>query len=198
MGTGGTIGTGGVRTGGVSGTGGGLSTGGAVGTGGTAGAGGQTGITVDTIDPNPESAPAGTQGPIGTKVNFYTVTKSRTLRKIEQYLSPTTPVELTWYVHEATSQLGTYTKIFSTTTTSTTGTGYQSSGDISVPLVAGRYYGISVRWTEPTNYVYRSAGSVTLSFGSMTSGQMITTTGEPSLAYKPTNSYYPQRLTTGP
>jgi hypothetical protein len=152
---------------------------------------------VDTVDPSPASETAGTTL-TGTKVNFYTVTTSRTLLQIEMYMEPSSAVGLTWFVHEAATQSGAYTQIFTTNTTSGTGAGYQSSGPIAVPLVAGRYYAISVRWTTSAAYRYHAAGTVPLSFGTLTSGQMITGTGTPTVAYTSGVTYYAQRLTTGP
>jgi hypothetical protein len=45
------------------------------------------------------------------KVDFYAMTKDRTLIKIEQAMDIASSVSLTWVVYEAAIQTGTYSKI---------------------------------------------------------------------------------------
>jgi hypothetical protein len=117
-------------------------------------------------------------------------------------MSPASATTLTWRVYESTTQTGTYTSISSTTTVSTTGVGYQSSGTIAVPLVAGRYYAIGVSWTTPAlNFGYQTGtASQALSFGAMFSASFLSgpPTGTTISVSTTSSSYFnPQRLTTG-
>jgi hypothetical protein len=87
------------------------------------------------------------------------------------------------------------------TTTSTTGEGYQSSGAVSIPLVAGRFYAIGVSWTTTSSFSYYSAtASQTTSFGALIGGYVTSGTATPpTTAPSPVTSYYhAQRLTTAP
>lgn len=135
-------------------------------------------------------------------LNAYSVTSSRNLALIEQYMNPTSAITLVWLVYESTTQTGTYTLISNTSTTSTTGTGYQSSGALSVPLVAGRYYAIGLLWTSTTFFGYQqTTPSQTTSFGALFSAVVTTTstTTPPTTVSVATNSVFvPQRLTTVP
>jgi hypothetical protein len=134
--------------------------------------------------------------------NVYSVTAARNLTHIEQYMNPSSAITLTWHVYESTTQTGTYTRIFSTPTTSTTGEGYQSSGAISVPLVAGRFYAIGVSWTTATGFGYQTgmAPSQLTSFGQHISSILVSTSAPAaSISYSAPSTYFvPQRLTTAP
>jgi len=164
---------------------------------------GLTGCTtslVDTVPPmNPTLYGSALTGYL--MVNFYSVTGARNLALIEQYMSPTVAMTLNWHVYESLTQTGTYTSIFTATTTSTTGIGYQSSGALSVPLVAGRFYAIGFSWTTPAlNFGYQSGAAVqAVSFGSLL-GAYYTTAAPAAMltATITTSTYLPQRLTTAP
>jgi hypothetical protein len=109
---------------------------------------------------------------------------------------------LTWHVYESLTQTGVYTSISNTTTTSTTGVGYQSSGALAVPLVAGRFYAIGVSWTTPSLlFGYQQASATqALSFGALFGGGFYTPppTGTISGSTAQTTAFVPQRLTTAP
>jgi hypothetical protein len=137
-------------------------------------------------------------------VNYYSVNANRTLTQIEVYMNSTsTTTPLTWVVYESTTQTGTYpTRLTATMTTSTAGTGYQSSGAISVPLVAGRFYAIGVHFSTPAidNMGYHSASvsTQTVSFGALLSAGFPSSTTPPTtVTYSSsTTIFIPQRLTT--
>jgi len=171
--------------------------GGRTGTGGLQGTGGATESIVDIIDPDPVANESPSRSTGATAVNFYAVTQSRTLRKIEMFMAPSSSLSLLWYVHESSTLDGTYTKISTSSTLSTTDAGDQSSGAMAVPLVAGRYYAISVRWTASNTCWYHTPETVPLSFGSVVGGKLISSASEPTITYD-NFAYFPQRLTTGP
>jgi hypothetical protein len=93
---------------------------------------------------------------------------------------------------------GAYTQILATSTLSTFGQGYQSSGDINVPLVAGRYYAIGVGWPTTVPYWYHATGMTAVSFGTMLGGSMKPVPPLTTMTYSTATTYYTQRLTTGP
>jgi hypothetical protein len=166
---------------------------------------GATGCTTSAVDTIPPMNPTlYTSGALSNylMVNFFSVNASRTLSRIEQYMSPTAAMTLTWHVFESTTQTGTYTSISSTTTTSTTGTGYQASGALGVPLVAGRFYAIGVSWTTPALLFGYQTGtaSQTVSFGALLGAAFPTTPAATTISGSgmSTSAYLPQRLTTAP
>jgi hypothetical protein len=139
------------------------------------------------------------------KLNFFSVATSRTLRQIEQYMAIATAggTPMNFLVFESATQTGTYTQIFSVTVTLPVATGYQSSGPMSVPLVAGRYYAIGVQWgsLSATYYWEQVAPTQTTSFGALINADTITTTTPPTSVPWPAavaTYRYNQRLTTGP
>jgi hypothetical protein len=165
---------------------------------------GPTGCTTSQVDTIPMVPTLyGTALASYAMLNFYSVTGSRNLALIEQYMSPTSATTLTWHVYESLTQTGTYTSISNTSTTSTTGTGYQASGALAVPLVAGRFYAIGVSWTTPAlNFGYQQGATLpqAVSFGSLISATFLSPPPAGStIAYASSSSYFvPQRLTTAP
>jgi hypothetical protein len=158
--------------------------------------------TVDTADPTPTTGSSTTSSAAVTKVDFYSVTTSRTLRLIEMYFgnttTPTVNATLTWVVYEATTQTGTYSLISSTSTAaSATTPQYFGSAALSVPLVAGRFYAIGVGWTAATGYYYKPAvtSPITTSFGTLLGGY--TFAADPPTTVSFTNAdLYAIRITT--
>jgi hypothetical protein len=133
-------------------------------------------------------------------LNIYSVTGNRTLAQIEQYMSITAAMTLTWHVYESLTPTGSYTSISQTTTTSTTGAAYQSSGALTVPLVAGRYYALGASWTGTLDYGFiTGTASQAVSFGSLISAIAPTPPPTTTLTVStPPGYYFPQRLTTTP
>jgi hypothetical protein len=176
------------------------------GRGGAYGTGGITGTpTIDVIEPEPLVTCRPGTFLKGTKVNFYQVTASRTLLKIEAFMNPAAGVELTWYVFESTAKTGPYEQIFSLITTATPNSssssnnqGYQSSGPIAVDLTAGRTYAIGVGWSVNAGYYYHTGGTVNVTFGTMIGGGMYDPPPNTSVTSPVPSTYYPQRLTTLP
>jgi hypothetical protein len=149
------------------------------------------------------SATAGAAG--ASILNFYSVTKGRTLTRIDQLRYQGSAVPLTWMVLEATTQAGPYASILSkeTTSNSVSSGAAESSGAISVPLVAGRYYAIGV--ALPAGATYDVAQELTSPklpentfFGQLVSATSLD--GPPStsgVSYPAPDTFaFPQRLTT--
>lgn len=166
---------------------------------------GPSGCTTSSIDTVPASPTLYTSGALGNylMLNYYTVTGDRTLSRIEFYANPASATQISWLVYEATVQTSTYTRLSITTTTSTTGEGYQASGALSVPLVAGRFYAIGVAWTTPVMLFGYQTGvtpTQTTSFGALFSAYVVNNGTPPtSVPYtSPSSYFFPQRLTTTP
>jgi hypothetical protein len=158
-----------------------------------------TGCTTSAVDTVGATTLSGTLANYGM-LNIYSVTGNRTLAQIEQYMSISAALTLTWHVYESTTATGTYTSISNTTTTSTTGAGYQSSGALMVPMVAGRYYAIGASWTGSVNYgLISGTASQAVTFGSLISAIAPTPVPTTTISVgSPPGYYFPQRLTTTP
>jgi len=161
---------------------------------------GCTASAVDTIPAAPTLYASAL--PNYAMVNFYSVNATRNLSLIEQYMNPASAQTLTWHVFESLTQTGTYTSISNTTTTSTTGAGYQASGALAVPLIAGHFYAIGVSWTSPALiFGYQSmAPTQVVSFGSLISAAFVSPppAGQTISYVSPGSTFVPQRLTTAP
>jgi hypothetical protein len=130
--------------------------------------------------------------------NVYRVDRPRTLTEIEQYLSVSGISVFTWVVYEADSYLGYFTKVFEVTT-SDSGTGaFLSSGAVSVPLVAGKYYflGVVVQGSF-TRYYQSSSAQPFVSFGQVMNSYQLSASTAPAEPYLSTGSArYNQRIST--
>lgn len=76
--------------------------------------------------------------------NFYRVTVARTLTRIEEFASANASTELAWFVYEGDSQDAELSLVMQSTTQGSADE-FQSSGAVSVPLRADRYYWVGVR-----------------------------------------------------
>lgn len=86
--------------------------------------------------------------------NIYTLTAADTLTEITVELDFSGTADLYFYVLEAATIAGPFTVVSETMVTSaSTGQGYYSSGEISVPLSAGVFYAIGAAW-GPESVVY--------------------------------------------
>lgn len=130
--------------------------------------------------------------------NVYRVDRARKLTKIEHYLLVSGTSAFTWVVYESTSATGTFTKVFEKTTSDTAPNGaFVSSGAISVPLTAGKFYMIGVLGQNVILYFDGKAGTPFVSFGQLTSGLVLNATSTPatvSIGTDSTRLY--QRLST--
>ena len=98
--------------------------------------------------------------------DVYRVDRARTLTKIEEYLSVSGTSVFTWVVYESPTLPGTFTKIFEKTTSGTGSATFISSGTVSVPLTAGKFYllGVLVQGSF-TYYATLSSAKPFTSFG---------------------------------
>lgn len=77
--------------------------------------------------------------------NMYICNTNTVLTSFEDYLDPTAPTELNFFVYEGTQYSGTYNRVFEWVVRNCgTEPGFYSSGQTAVNLVAGRYYIIGV------------------------------------------------------
>lgn len=113
--------------------------------------------------------------------NVYRVDRARTLSKIEQYLSVSGTSVFTWVVYESTSVGGTFSKVFEKTVSSSGSATFMSSGAVSVPLTAGKYYllGVVVQGSF-TLYATSTASTPFVSFGQMIAGSLNSYTSAPA------------------
>jgi hypothetical protein len=104
--------------------------------------------------------------------NTYECVYTSVLTQIEQYLNISTPTELRFCVYESQVYSGSYNKIFETVLAdSGVGTMWYSSGPISVPMQAGRYYTIITAWQGVAiSYSSHPGHPVTTSFGHSRAG----------------------------
>jgi hypothetical protein len=136
--------------------------------------------------------------------DFYSVSTKRTLTQIDQLKYQGSAVPLTWVVFEAATQAGPYASILSKTTTSNSVSSgaTESSGPISVPLVAGRFYAIGV--VLPAGATYDVGQELTSPqlpeatfFGQIISAKSLTGSPPSSVTYAaPSTFAFPQWLTT--
>jgi len=113
--------------------------------------------------------------------NYYRVARARTLTKIEEYLSVSGTSVFTWVVYESTSATGTFTKLYERTTSDAGSATYISSGAISVPLVAGKFYviGVVVQGSF-TRYLNQSGQLTFVSFGQPYYGVQLSASAAPA------------------
>jgi len=122
-------------------------------------------VTVDVVG----SPGVAFSGPNRFRNNYYSASTSRTLVEIEAFLGLPGSTTLTWIVYESTTQNGTYSLIQESTTSVNPASAtaiYYSSGSVSVPLVAGRFYAIGAGWGATTVMYYNgSSHPVVTAFG---------------------------------
>jgi hypothetical protein len=161
---------------------------------------------VDTVGEAGRVAVPTTVGAAGASIfNFYSVHTTRTLTGITQLRFQGSAIPLTWVVFESASQEGPYGIIMSRTTTSNgvSSGAAESSGPISCPLVAGRFYAIGMELPAGAVYdVAQEASSSVLpeatSFGQLLSAKVIEGGPPwPTITFSaPSRFVFLQRLTT--
>lgn len=101
----------------------------------------------DHVGYSGSTSPAMTAGADGvTLLDFYEVTVSRTITKLEIYMVQPSEFLLDWLILESTERAGPYQIIFTTRTMSAGAmmSSPESTGPIRVPIVAGRFYATGV------------------------------------------------------
>ncbi len=153
---------------------------------------------VDTVGGTTSSSPSSYNYLYG---QFYSAAKPRKLTQIEGYFSVTGTSLFTWVVYGATTQTGTYTKIFELTTSSSGTATFHSSGAINVALEKDKFYFIGVIVSGAT-YYYGSGLPIPVSFGEAWAGTVLYVPGATpaTLSYPSPSSLsaYYQRVTTQP
>lgn len=107
-----------------------------------------------------------------TRGNLFTCTTATTLLEHRFYMNPSAPTQMWFVVYEGEEQTGVYQLISaSNVSPAGPGLGWYSSGDISVPLRAGKYYLLATAFEDATTY-YNAQGldpfPVPASFGTLT------------------------------
>jgi hypothetical protein len=120
-----------------------------------------------------------TAGGTGTFCNFYTsdiqgivvsVATNRTLTELKYYAeTDATGAQVHWFIYSATSANGQYTIQKDYFSGTGAGTGWQSSGALSVSLLAGHYYFIGANAVGTTG-PYVACGSTNLAPAAMSFG----------------------------
>ena len=129
--------------------------------------------------------------------DFYSVTTAVQLVKIEARLSIPDLMTVRYFVYESPTINGTYNKILEKEVTGAgTGVQWYSSGPISVPLAAGKYYFIGVSWQGTATYYYDFSAPNGVSFGTQLSGSHRAYPPTATKSYADNQLAYYQRLTT--
>jgi hypothetical protein len=128
------------------------------------------------------------------------VERGRTPTKIENSVTVSGTSVFTWVVYESPTATGTFTKVFEKTTSSTASAAFVSSGTVSVPLSAGKFYliGVAVQGFF-TGYFNPSTAKPFTSFGQFMGGWVQSTSAPAatisvSSSSSTSNSY--QRIST--
>jgi len=113
----------------------------------------------------------GSAGSSGTgafvRGNYYSVSSTTTLTRIEHYLNITVTGSLVFFVYEApVDQQNQYTLIAEDRVAdSGTGEGFYASGPLNVTLEAGKYYIIGTGWPSSHRYYWGGSHPQTTAFG---------------------------------
>jgi subtilisin family serine protease len=103
--------------------------------------------------------------------NRYFATRRTTLKEIKSYHVIGTSTQMIFAVYESTTPTGVFTRIYNGSPITTgTGTGFFSSGPISVQLDSGKYYLIGAGWQGSITYYYSTSATTPVGFGSALSG----------------------------
>lgn len=107
-------------------------------------------------------------GTVRTRGNFFECTVASILTGAGMYLNLTGTAEIDLVVYESSTLSGSYTPIFTTGTTFIpAGNLWYAFSSISVPLSAGKFYGIAYTWNSDSvgYYTYSATTSDPVSFG---------------------------------
>jgi subtilisin family serine protease len=131
--------------------------------------------------------------------NRYLATQRTTLKEIKSYHVINTSTQMIFAVYERSTPTGVFNRIYNgSPITTSTGTGFFSSGPISVPLDSGKYYLIGAGWLGSITYYYSTSSTTPVGFGSALSG--FTSTYPPpatiTISSTTTSFYYGAVVTT--
>ncbi len=132
--------------------------------------------------------------------NRFFAARRTTLKEIKSYHVISTSTQMQFAVYESTTPTGVFNRIFNSTPVTTgTGTGFFSSGPISVQLDSGKYYLIGASWQGSVTYYNSTSSPTPVGFGSALSG--FTASGYPppasiTISSTTTAFYYGAVVTT--
>ena len=160
------------------------------------------GFGTDTVGSTSLAYSAGT---VRYRGNIYEATTNTTLAEIEAYLNFTGSANLHFVVYVMDSLVSSETKtqiLSKTVSTTGVGPGFYSTGSISVPVEAGKFYIIATGWnTESIAYFGNSDAQPSVNFGNKVRGWLINdifpmyTTFSAGISSSTINYY--QRITSG-
>ncbi|MCF7816608.1 MAG: hypothetical protein K9M54_01900 [Kiritimatiellales bacterium] len=130
-----------------------------------------------------------------TRGNYYRCDQSVNLQKQAVYLGRSVSSTILFSVYESSTEGGTYTLKGSSTVTAAVGTNLVTSGEMNIPLIAGKFYIISAAWSNAVWYRWGGSHPVATGFGTSLSGYYLN--GYPSgttAAGASTGTVYPQQL----
>ena len=135
---------------------------------------------LDLVGANWPTSPAMTAGAGGvTLLDFYEVSTSRTLTKLEMIMVQPKSFTLDWRILESTDRAGPYQPIFTTRTMSAGGmvASTETTGPIQVPILAGRFYAVGVTLPAGARYYLQQQAEKILpldvSFGRLTAAAVV-------------------------
>ncbi|MBN2161591.1 MAG: hypothetical protein JXR25_06140 [Pontiellaceae bacterium] len=145
---------------------------------------GRISLVADTTQLTTNSIPVGlhiitdqhtTSGSARFRGNFYQCDETVILNRQSMPLGRPAATPVTFMVFESTTSNGTYNAISTNIVTAGIGTNTVMSGEMNVPLIAGRYYLMAAGWNNTASYTYLTSlsGSYhpdTVGFGSSFSG----------------------------
>jgi len=138
-------------------------------------------------------------GGVRTRFNLIQCTTSTTLTQIEMYFNISSSTQIEYAVWESPTQTGIYDRIAVVNVpASGTGQKFYSSGALSVPLVAGRYYFIGAAWNGTLGYYGGTTGEPSFGtfIGGFGSSHYPTLTAYSGSGITPNTTRYYERLTT--
>jgi hypothetical protein len=133
------------------------------------------------------------------KGNCYRVDTDVVLNMAEFWLTFSNTQTLTYYVFESPVEFGTYTEVHRHSGQVTgSGSGWYSSGPLSINLVAGMHYCIAVSFNGTLTYYYNTGDSQATSFGAHVHAYATGTDPLPTSISSTVNdqAIYHQRITT--
>jgi len=84
--------------------------------------------------------------------NVYRANTAAPLRSIEHLATINTSTTIEFFAYQGNDSSGSFSKIFSTSKMSGTGSGWYGSGPIDVPMQAGKFYYIGMGWLGSVSY----------------------------------------------
>ena len=137
-------------------------------------------------------------GGVRSKGNYYRCDTSMILHSQAMLLGRASAMDVTFMVYESTTSNGTYSVVSSNVVSTAAGTNDVWSGELNLPLTAGRYYLMTAGWSSSARYTYLNAGYQPdpVDFGTSLSGYTGGFPQQDSLTYSANTLLYFQKVRT--